>query len=290
MDFGRVNAEELDKIDFTLPPDPERNKEMLPGKPAATKFYAGLSKWGREEWLGPLYPTGIKDNEFLKHYVTHFNAIELNATHYRVWKPDAIKKWADMANGRDFKFCPKLYQGVTHRGNLRNKDLVIGEFFRGIETFGEHLGPVLIQLSDTFSPKREDELIEFCNSLPSLYSYAIEFRHQDLIRHEALYEYLTTKHFISVITDVPGRRDAAHMKLTTPKTFIRFACTGSEIDYARITAWAERLKRWKEQGLQEAWFFIHDIDQKEDLPLARFAIEQFNTICDAKLAPLHLKN
>jgi hypothetical protein len=33
-------------------------------------------------------------------------------------------KWAATAADKDFKFCPKMYQGITHRGALENKQFV----------------------------------------------------------------------------------------------------------------------------------------------------------------------
>lgn len=60
-----------------------------------------------------------------------------------------------------------MYQGVTHRGSLKGKNFITNEFFRGIMAFEEYLGPIFIQVSETFSPKRKDELFEFLKSLPA---------------------------------------------------------------------------------------------------------------------------
>ena len=119
MDFGRVPENELNNIDFSLPKEPAFNKTILKGKPAKhPRVYIGCAKWGRTEWLGKIYPPKTKEKDFLDHYVQHYNSIELNATHYKVYGEAGIKKWADKAGDKDFKFCPKLYQGITHRGSL----------------------------------------------------------------------------------------------------------------------------------------------------------------------------
>jgi len=119
MEFGRVPENELDKIDFRLPPDPTFNKKILRGKTMASpKVYVGCAKWGRIEWVGKIYPLKTKEKDFLNHYVQHYNSIELNATHYKVYGPTGIQRWAAKANGKDFMFCPKMFQGVTHRGSL----------------------------------------------------------------------------------------------------------------------------------------------------------------------------
>ena len=74
MEFGRVLEDELDKIDFKLPPDPLFNKQILEGKAVVNpKVYVGCAKWGRVEWLGKIYPAKTKEKDFLDQYVHHYN-------------------------------------------------------------------------------------------------------------------------------------------------------------------------------------------------------------------------
>ena len=48
MEFGRVEPEELDSVDFSLPKEPAFNKQILPGKKNKNaKVYIGCAKWGR---------------------------------------------------------------------------------------------------------------------------------------------------------------------------------------------------------------------------------------------------
>src|SRR6266487_3601964 len=159
MEFGRVPENELDKIDFKLPPDPTFNKKILRGKTmASAKVYVGCAKWGRIEWVGKIYPPKTKEKDFLDRYVQHYNSIELNATHYKVYGPIGIQKWSAKANGKDF---------------------ILNEFLRGIIAFEKHLGPVFVQVSDTFSPKRKDELFSFLKSLPTDMQFFLEVRHPE---------------------------------------------------------------------------------------------------------------
>src|SRR4029078_8784076 len=85
----------------------------------------------------------------------------------KIYGPRAIEKWKEKVNGKDFLFCPKMYKGITHFGKLTGKDFITSEFLRGIVAFEEHLGPIFIQLSDAFSPKRKEELFQFLKSLPT---------------------------------------------------------------------------------------------------------------------------
>ena len=91
MDFGRIPEQELSKVDLSLPKEPEWNKQFLKKKTKA-RVYVGCAKWGRKEWIGKIYPKGTKEAQFLDEYVKHYNAIELNATHYKLYDGAAIKK------------------------------------------------------------------------------------------------------------------------------------------------------------------------------------------------------
>jgi uncharacterized protein YecE (DUF72 family) len=282
MEFGRVAEQELDSIDFSLPTEPAFNKIILSGKKNKNaKVYLGCAKWGREEWVGKIYPTKTKEKDFLQHYVQHYNSIELNATHYKIYGEPGIKKWAEKATGKDFKFCPKMYQGVTHRGSLKGKDFITNEFFRGIVCFEKHLGPIFIQVSDTFSTKRKDELFDYLKTLPTDLQFFLEVRHPDWFSKEDIKnEMLSTLKQLNmgiVITDTAGRRDCAHMNITIPKTFIRYVGNSLHTsDYTRCDAWIERIKYWLKNGMEEIYFFMHMHDEATSPELTVYLVDKMN--------------
>lgn len=289
MEFGRVHESELDQIDFRLPGDPAFNQLVLPGKKAANpKVYLGCAKWGRTEWVGKIYPPKTKEKDFLQHYVQHYNSIELNATHYKVYGASGIAKWAEKAGERDFMFCPKMYQGVTHRGSLLNKDFITSEFLRGIVAFEKHLGPVFVQVSDAFSTKRKEELFTFLRSLPTDMQFFLEVRHPDWFAKEAVRnELMDFLRFIKmgiVITDTSGRRDCAHMYLTVPKAFIRYV--GNSLhptDYTRADDWINRMQYWLDNGIEELYFFMHMHDEAFSPELTVYMADKLNALAGLKL-------
>ncbi|HET6993490.1 MAG TPA: DUF72 domain-containing protein [Chitinophagaceae bacterium] len=289
MEFGKVPEEELNKIDFSLPREPGENKMILSGQPfAGVKVYLGCAKWGRLEWVGKIYPPKTREKDFLKHYVEHYNAIELNATHYKIYGEKGTRSWAEKARGKDFRFCPKMFQGVTHRGSLKGKNFLTNEFFRGIMGFGEHLGPVFIQVSDTFSPKRKEELFTYLGSLPKDLQFFLEVRHPDWFgkekEREDMFSFLRDHNMGAIITDTAGRRDCAHMRLTVPKAFIRYV--GNSLhpsDYIRMDAWVQRLKYWLDNGLQELYFFMHMHDEADSPELTVYLVDKMNKECGLNL-------
>ena len=289
MDFGRVPENELDSVDFSLPPEPPENKMILAGKPVnAPKVYLGCAKWGREEWVGKIYPPKTKEKDFLKHYVQHYNSIELNATHYKVYGEGGIKKWTEKAAGKDFKFCPKMYQGVTHRGSLNGKHFITNEFLRGIVAFEEWLGPIFVQVSDAFSPKRKDELFNYLKTLPTDLQFFLEVRHPDWFKKDDIREEMISTlkelNMGAVITDTAGRRDCAHMHLAIPKAFIRYV--GNSLhpsDYTRSDAWVDRIKYWLDNGLEELYFFMHMHDEATSPELTIYLVDKLNKECGLNL-------
>lgn len=289
MEFGRVDENELQQIDFSLPAEPAFNKAVLKGKPAKNaKVYLGCAKWGREEWVGKIYPPKTREKDFLQHYVQHYNCIELNATHYKIYGEPGIRKWAEKAKGKDFLFCPKMYQGLTHKGKLDPRHPLLKEFFRGIVAFEKHLGPIFVQVSDTFSPKRKQELFDFMSSLPKDLQFFLEVRHPDWFAkkdiREELFSFLRNNNMGAVITDTAGRRDCAHMHLTIPKAFIRYV--GNSLhptDYTRSDAWVKRMKYWLDHGLEELYFFMHMHDEATSPELTVYLVDKMNKECGVNL-------
>jgi hypothetical protein len=79
----------------------------------------------------------------------------------------------------------------------------------------------------------------------------------------------------TVITDVAGRRDVLHQRLTSTTAFIRFNGYGLHpTDYTRIDAWVKCLNRWMDQGLQTVYFFIHQQNINHAPVLVNYLIDK----------------
>jgi len=289
MKFGKLPENELDTVDFSLPAEPAGNVKILGGsKNNRASVHIGCPQWGVPGWVGKIYPAKAKEKEFLANYVQHFNCIELNATHYKIYDQTAISRWAEKANGRDFLFCPKMYQGVTHLGSLMGKAGMITDFLQGIKVFDQHLGPVFMQLSDSFAPNRKEELFTFLRSLPTDISFFLEVRHPDWFAQPAVRKELFNTLYLNktgaVITDTAGRRDCAHMYLTVPNAFVRFVANSlHRTDYTRIDAWVERIQNWINNGLQNLYFFVHMPDELYSPELIVYLTGKLHASCGLQL-------
>jgi uncharacterized protein YecE (DUF72 family) len=285
MDFGKVPEIELPAVDFTLPPDPSLTTQVLrsalPDGPL--RLFVGCAKWGRKEWVGMIYPPKTKEAKFLDEYVKHFNSIELNAVFYTLPKKDQVRIWREKAElvRNDFIFCPKFSRGISHIRRLKNAADETTRYLESMHEFGACLGPAFLQLADNFGPKNFGAMEEYLRSLPSDFPVFVEVRHTDWFGDsEVRRDFFALLHSLNkgaIITDASGRRDCVHMELPTPEAFIRFVGNGLHpTDYSRIDDWALRLKSWKAQGLQSAYFFLHQHDEKDTPILADYAIRKFN--------------
>jgi len=288
MEFGRVPENKLNTIDFSLPAEPPANKLVLKKTNKKPLIYSGCAKWGRKEWIGKIYPKGTKDAQFLDHYVQHYNSIELNATHYKVYSPEEISKWAAKAKGKDFKFCPKITNSISHYSGFNNVNYLTTAFLEGVLAFGENLGPIFLQVSEKYSPNQRDKLYQYLQTLPADLPFFLEVRHPEwfadpAIRKE-LFDTLRSLNIGAVITDTAGRRDCAHMQLTAPKTFIRYVGNSLHAtDYTRVDAWIERMKYWLDNGLQELYFFMHMHDEAYSPELTVYLVDKLNAACSLHL-------
>lgn len=290
MEFGHLSGAQLAGVNFTLPPEPDWNNKVLPGTRAAhPQVYVGAPRWGVKEWVGNLYPQGTKDAQYLAEYIKQFNCIELNSTFYNVYPPHAVAKWKEKATGHAFKFCPKVFQGITHEGTLDDKDTLTTAYLESVVTFEENLGPVFMQLSDNFSPQYKNELIDYLQTLPTDIDWFLELRHPAWFNSTALQELLPILHTYNkglVITDVAGRRDCCHMRLSIRKAFVRFnAYEGDNNNERRIKNWVQRIQRWLQNGLEELYFMIHLHNEVGTSELATQFIDELNNACGLQLKP-----
>jgi len=284
MEFGRVLPEELFEVDFSLPPDPEFTITTLKAakNDQPLQVHVGCAKWGRKEWLGKIYPPKTKDANFLDEYVKHFDCIELNATFYNVYPASTISKWKEKADSSPgFKFCPKFSQSISHIRRLKNAEDVTTQFYEGILAFGDKLGPLFLQLSDNYTPKSFPELKTYLEHLPKDIPVFVELRHKDWFaipeNAKQVFDLFRQLNIGAVITDASGRRDVVHMNLPTPHVFIRFV--GNSLhptDYTRVDEWIDRIKNWRDMGLQTVWFFMHQHDERYSPELADYVSEQLN--------------
>ncbi len=279
MKFGRTDKPE--SIDFTLPEDDARTGEVLERgrRDVEAQLYVGCAKWNRQD-LKNFYPRGTKDE--LSYYSTQFNAIELNASFYRVFPASVFAGWKNKTP-EGFVFFPKVPQIISHRKRLRDSAGYVEEFLQNAAHLDEKLGTIFLQMPENFVPKADNvgRLDEFLSAWPDEQPLAVELRHRDWFNDagvaDELYALFEEHGVSNVVTDTAARRDLLHMRLTTPTAFVRYVGANHESDYTRLDDWVDRLEQWLKQGIQRIEFFVHQNHELESPLLARHFIEQLNS-------------
>ncbi|MBJ6368687.1 DUF72 domain-containing protein [Snuella sedimenti] len=276
MKFGIVDNPEI--IDFTLPPDHPKTKTVLNKykDDNIPEIYVGCAKWNRADLKG-FYPRGTKDE--LVYYASQFNAIELNATFYRIFPAEQFATWYKKTPD-GFKFFPKLNQEISHWKRLNETKEVVDNYLYNAINLKEKLGTIFLQMHNNFAPKDFNRVIQFVEAWPKELPLAIEFRHTDWYNDasvaKALYQLLEDNNIGNVIVDTAGRRDLLHMRLTNATAFVRYVGANHPSDYSRLDDWIERINYWKGEGIKEIDFFIHQNIEKESPLLSAYFIKKIN--------------
>jgi len=276
MKFGQV--ENPEEIDFTIPADhPDTALVLKRSKAKDLAIYVGCAKWNKTD-LKNFYPKGTKDE--LGYYSSQFNCIELNATFYRLFPAKQFTKWREETPD-GFKFFPKLGQDISHWGRLKETDELVDRFVENASHLKEKLGVPFLQMHNNFGPKDFDRVRAFVDNWKYDIPVAVEFRKTDWYNNPEvaaeLYQLLENAAITNVLVDTAGRRDLMHMRLTTPTAFIRWVGANDPAsDRARLDEWVERIADWKEQGLAELNFFVHQNIEKESPLLSAYFIEKLN--------------
>ncbi len=282
MKFGQV--EDPSQIDFTLPKDHSKTQEILAqNKKGLQNISIGCAKWNKTDLKG-FYPKGTKDE--LTYYATQFNSIELNATFYGMPSAEQVQTWKEKTP-QDFKFFPKITNTVSHFRRLLNITDVVTQFATAVLNFDEKLGMVFLQLHDNFKPKDYERLEKFVIEWPQEVPLAIELRNSEWFSDEEIFnkicDLFEENNITNIIVDTAGRRDMLHMRLTTPVAFIRYVGANAESDYQRLEDWLERLTKWKNEGLKDVFFFVHQNIEKASPLLSAHFIKEMNEKWDTKI-------
>ena len=275
MKFGQV--ENPEDIDFTIPADHTDTARVLArSKAKELKVFVGCAKWNKTDLKG-FYPKGTNDE--LGYYSSQFNCIELNATFYRLFPVSTFEKWHS-AVPEGFKFFPKLEQTISHFKRLKDVETTVDNNVSNFSHLQEKLGVAFLQMHNNFGPKDFERVKTFVDNWQYDIPLAMEFRHTDWYNDPAvsseLYDLLEKNKIVNILVDTAGRRDLMHMRLTTPRAFVRWVGANHESDYTRLDEWIERIATWKDQGLEELDFFVHQNIEKESPLLSAYFVEKLN--------------
>jgi len=227
------------------------------------RAWIGTSGWMYDEWRHGFYE-GVPRSRWLAHCAAHFDAVEINATHYRLQRRATFERWRAQVPA-DFRFSLKAHRYLTHLRWLRDPAEPIARDRERSEALGDHLAVVLWQLPARFT-RDEERLIRLERFLDALgdgwpVRHAIEFRDRSWFRPRIAE--LLAEHDVSAVISHAG--DWAMWEVTTadlvyvrlhghPRTY------ASEYGPRGLRRWARRIERWLSERRDVFAFFDNDID------------------------------
>ena len=137
----------------------------------------GTSGFSFDNWVGVVYPAGMKKHEMLPYYERSlgFRALEVNYTYYSMPSVKTMESFAKRTS-REFSFVVKAHKSMTHEKTDNVKELCM-RFKAGIEPLNGNMKALLFQFPYMFVPG--DENIGYLQSLREEfdgYKPVVEFR------------------------------------------------------------------------------------------------------------------
>ncbi|HEY0111676.1 MAG TPA: DUF72 domain-containing protein [Allosphingosinicella sp.] len=150
---------------------------------ASGTIRVGIGGWDYDPWRETFYPPKLPKSKQLEHAAGRLSAIEINATYYKLQKPELFERWAK-AVPDGFRFAVKASRFCTMKKVLSEGGEGVERFCaQGIVELGEKLGPILWQFMATkkFDPA---DFGAFLKLLPATQN-GVKLRHAIEARHES---------------------------------------------------------------------------------------------------------
>lgn len=215
---------------------------------ADSELFIGSSGWNYKSWKNDFFQ-GVVQKKWLEHYSSKFNAVEVNATFYRLLKENVLQGWKDRTPD-EFYFAIKGSRYTTHTKRLKDPRESIQKQQENLSPLRDRIKAVLWQLPGSMQkdPERLEGFLQALQTWPE-HRHAIEFRHTSWFDSETaglLQEY-NCANCISDAADWPMwdqvTSDLAYVRLHgNTETYV------SSYTEQELQKWAERIQSWLQQG------------------------------------------
>ena len=223
----------------------------------AGELRIGCSGWSYAHWRGRFYPDKMPAREHFNFYAQHFDTVELNNSFYRQPPRERFAAWAQQAPP-NFLFAVKASRYVSHIKRMAVEQKSIDLVVEPAEALGTRLGPFLFQFQGNFQLDLP-RLAAFLLMLPARHRHTLEFRHDSWLI-PAVFDLLRQHRVALCIPDHPKMPQS--LELTADFTYVRFHLGDRGIGYRRaaLETWAERVRRWRQDGLDVFLYFNNDME------------------------------
>lgn len=215
------------------------------------QLYTGTSGFAYKEWKGTFYPEDLRSDGMLSYYATHFRAVEINNSFYRMPAEKTLAQWSEQVPPH-FRFVLKAPQRITHFTRLKQESQdPLGYFLKIAATLGPQLGPLLFQLPPNLKLDLP-RLQTFLSWIPAHVRAAFEFRHSSWFE-EPVYDALRAANAALCIADTEETQ-TPRVVTATDWGYLRLRRVAySEADVAEWAGWT-RAQAWSDAFV----FFKHE--------------------------------
>jgi uncharacterized protein YecE (DUF72 family) len=229
----------------------------------------GTSGFSYKDWVGPVYPAGLPERDWLSFYAREFSTVELNVTFYRIPAQRTVAGWVDKTPD-DFLFSVKAFQGLTHE--RENPDFsAFVDSLQPLVSAGK-FGCILAQFPHFFHPLPEnrDYLKRLREGLGEL-ATVVEFRDVAWAK-EAVFDLLRELKFGYCCVDEPSLKGLMPplAVVTGPVAYLRFHGRNAARWYEHEEAWQRYDYTYSDSELREWVPKLHQLDEVAPLTLVYF--------------------
>ena len=231
----------------------------------------GTSGYSYNEWVGPVYPEGTKQSEFLAYYSGLFPTLELNFSYYNMPKPQNLAKM--LTDSGNLTFAIKAHKTLTHEISPSLWESEAKKYLQAIEPLlgVGRLEAVLFQFPYSFKYSDEnrlylDKLLKYFKGVPS----AVEFRKSDWFNGKVI-DGMKKREVPLVSLDMPdlAKLPPSMDVVTAPLAYIRLHGRNNEAWWGKdeherynylytdgeVEAWAARIERIVQQSKRVVVYF-----------------------------------
>lgn len=251
-------------------------RQILLGLMGMQEFRLGCAVWSYRGWLGDFYPSGAVAKDLLRLYGDRLTAVEGNTTFYAVPPGETVQRWREQTP-REFRFCLKFPQTVTHQGLLMPRLTDAWAFIERVQPLGDRLGCIFAQLPPNYAPNHYEDLRQFLQELRSCpIQIGIEVRNSHWFEpapKAQLNQLLTTHNITKVLLDTrpiyncpddPQARSQRkkprlplHPELTNHLAIVRFIShPNPQYNETYLNEWTQHIQEWWTDH-KNIYFFVH---------------------------------
>lgn len=217
--------------------------------------YVGCSGWFYWKWRGLFYPDGMPTSEWFRHYATHLDTVEINASFYSWPTVTNVKAWRRQPGNRNFIYTVKVCELITHIKRFKGTKTLVADFGMIADILGDRMGCFLFQLppSHRYTKAR---LTAILSQLDPARRNVVEFRHASWWNETV---YAAFRQTGTIFCSCSGPRlpdelvrtaDDVYLRLHGPERWYRHNYSTEE-----LSTWAQRIRK---SGAKRAWVYFNN--------------------------------